>query len=257
MYNYLIDTHAHLDFEDYSENFAQIIGNAEAFGVKKMIIPSVSEKSFETVIEIAQANDGIYCAIGLHPTHASEFGSATVDNMLKFAQHKKVVAIGECGLDYYWQKDDKELQKEVFIKQIEVARKLDKTLIVHDRDAHKDTFDTLSTYAQGLRVVMHCFSGSVAFARECVKKGFYIALGGVVTFKNAKNIHEVAIDVPLENLLLETDCPFLTPVPHRGGVNEPAYIKYVAQQIADLKGVDFDVIQEVTTQNALEVFQIG
>lgn len=256
MYNFLVDTHAHIDFEDYRENFDLMMKNAEEFGVKKMILPSVTEKSFEKVIEIAQANDGVYCAIGIHPTHANEFGAETVDNMIKFAQCDKVVAIGECGLDYYWQKDDKELQKEVFIKQIEVAKKFDKTLIVHDRDAHKDTFDILVEHAKELRVVMHCYSGSVEFARECVKKGFYIALGGVVTFKNAKNIHEVAIDVPLENLLLETDCPFLTPVPHRGGVNEPAYVKYVAQQIADLKGVDFGVVQEATTKNALEVFKI-
>ena len=176
--------------------------------------------------------------------------------MTKLAENPKVVAIGEIGLDYYWDKSFKDLQKEVFIKQIKLANKLNLPIVVHDREAHKDCYDIIKEFNNGSIVLFHCFSGSVEFMRECVKEGWYIALGGVVTFKNAIKMKEVAKDVPLEKLVLETDSPYLTPVPFRGKENKPAYIRYVVEEIANLRGTSIDEIIDITTRNAEEFFGI-
>ena len=159
-------------------------------------------------------------------------------------------------MDYYWDKSYVDVQKEVFIKQIELANELGLPINVHDREAHKDTFDIIKAHNKGSKVIMHCFSGSPEFAKECVREGWYIALGGVVTFKNAKKMKEVAIEVPLEKLLLETDAPYLTPVPYRGKENQPAYVKFVAQEIANLRRISFDEIAAITTENAKGIFAI-
>ena len=159
-------------------------------------------------------------------------------------------------MDYYWDKSFNDLQKEVFIKQVKLANELDLPISIHDREAHKDTFDILTEYNKNSKVVMHCFSGSVEFMRECVKKDWYIAIGGVVTFKKAIKLKEVAKEVPLKKILLETDAPYLTPVPYRGKTNQPAYVKYVAEEIAKLRGMSFDEINEITTENAKDVFKI-
>lgn len=254
--SYLIDTHSHIDMSDF-EDLDAVIANAKIFGVEKIIIPSVDRTSFEKVIEIANKYEGVYCALGIHPTEAQNIRGDDFENILERASNKKVVAIGECGLDYYWDKNFVNEQKKVFLKQIEIAKNLKKALIVHDREAHKDTFDMLTNNIKDeIPVIMHCFSGSFEFAKECVKKGFYIALGGVVTFKNAKKVHEIAQNIPLEHLLLETDAPYLTPVPYRGKRNEPAYVKFVAEEIASLRGISLEEVAQTTTQNARKVFGI-
>lgn len=259
MAQYLIDTHSHIDMPDF-EDLDKVILNAANAGVKNIIVPSVDRNSFEKVIEISNKYEGVYCALGIHP---SEVQGVDGDNykdfekILELAVMPKIVAIGECGLDYYWDKTYVEKQKEVFLKQIEIAKKTKKALIVHDRDAHKDTFDLLTQNIKDeIPVVMHCFSGSLEFAKECIKKGFYIALGGVVTFKNAKKAHEIAKQIPLEFLLLETDAPYLTPEPYRGKRNEPAYVKFVAEEIAKIRGISFEEVAEATTKNAKKVFGI-
>ncbi|MDD3437101.1 MAG: TatD family hydrolase [Candidatus Gastranaerophilales bacterium] len=252
----LIDTHSHIDMPEF-EDLDKVIANAQSFGVEKIIIPSVDVNSFAKVIEIADKYEGIYCALGIHPSEAQ---NAKEEDFVKLAEHcsnKNVVAIGECGLDYYWDKTFITEQKAVFLKQIILAKTLKKTLIVHDREAHKDCFDMLTQNLSGeIPIVMHCFSGSLEFAQECIKKGFYIALGGVVTFKNAKKVHEIAKHIPLDKLLLETDAPYLAPEPYRGKTNEPAYVKYVAEKIAEIRGISFDEIARITTDNAKEVFGI-
>ena len=177
-----------------------------------------------------------------------------LEKITKYSENKKIVGIGEIGLDYYWDKSFNELQKEVFIKQVELANILNLPISVHDREAHKDTFDILTQYNRNSTIIMHCFSGSVEFMKECIKQGWYIALGGVVTFKNAVKAKEVAKEVPLDKLLLETDAPYLTPVPFRGTTNQPAYVKYVAEEIAKIKELSFEEIDKVTTQNAKIVF---
>lgn len=252
----LIDTHSHIDMPDF-QDLSTIIKNAETNGIEKIIIPSVDRSSFENVIKIANSYDEVYVALGIHPTEAQNSQNEDFDKIIELASHKKVVAIGECGLDYYWDKTFIEEQKEIFLKQIEIAKKLKKALIVHDRDAHKDTFEILTQNIKDeIPVIMHCFSGSLEIAKECIKKGFYIALGGVVTFKNAKKVHEIAKEIPLEYLLLETDAPYLTPEPYRGKRNEPAYVKFVAEKIAQIREIPFEDIANITTQNARKVFNI-
>ena len=256
MQNYLIDTHSHIDMEEFDDLDA-IISNAKTAGVEKIILPSVDRNSFEKVIKISSKYEEVYCALGIHPTEAQGVNDSDYDKILELASNPKVVAIGECGLDYYWDKTYVKEQKEVFLKQIEIAKQLSLPLLVHDREAHKDTFDLLNKNINDeINIVMHCFSGSLEFATECVKKGFYIALGGVVTFKNAKKMHEVAKNIPLENLLIETDAPYLTPIPYRGKRNEPAYVKFVAEEIAKIRGISYDEVAENTTANARRVFKI-
>lgn len=253
---FIIDTHSHIDMleKDYLD---AAIERANNYGVKKIILPSVDRSSFETVLDIANKYEEVYCALGIHPTEAQGVNEEDFMKIIELAQNKKVVAIGECGLDYYWDKTYIKEQKEVFLKQIEIAKTLKKPLLVHDREAHKDTYDLLTQNTNGdIPVIMHCFSGSLEFAKECIKKGFYIALGGVVTFKNAKKMQEVAKEIPLESLLLETDAPYLTPEPYRGKQNEPAYTKFIAEKIAELRGLSLEEIAEETTKNARKVFSI-
>lgn len=271
MPDFLIDTHSHIDLKDFDDDLDSVIENARNSGVEKIIVPSVDSDSFEKIIKICGKYPQAYGALGIHPTEAQNAKDEDFEKILELAKApaplegegwvggqpmtNKIVAIGECGLDYYWDKTYAEKQKEVFIKQIKIANELNLPLLVHDREAHKDTFDILAEHAK-TSVVMHCFSGSFEFARECIKKGFYIALGGVVTFKNAKKAHEVAANIPLEYLLLETDAPYLTPEPYRGKRNEPAYTKYSAQRIAEIRGVLYEEIANQTTLNARKVFRV-
>lgn len=250
----LIDTHSHIDMKDF-EDLDSVILNAQNFGVEKIILPSVDRNSFEKVLAISNKYEGVYCALGIHPTEVQNAKDEDFDEIIELSSNKKVVAIGECGLDYYWDKSFIDKQKEAFLKQIKTTKALKKPLIVHDREAHKDTFDLLKDISE-IPVIMHCFSGSFEFAKECIKKGFYIALGGVVTFKNAKKVHEIAKNIPLEYLLLETDAPYLTPEPYRGKRNEPAYVKFVAEKIAEIREISFEEVAEVTTNNARKVFGI-
>ena len=198
----------------------------------------------------------MYGLLGVHPSEVKDWNDNLIDKIKKYAKNKKIVGIGEIGLDYYWDKSFNDLQKEVFIKQIKLANELNLPISIHDREAHKDTYDILKEYNKNSKIIMHCFSGSVEFAKECVKEGWYIALGGVVTFKNAIKMKEVAKNIPIENLLLETDAPYLTPVPYRGKTNQPAYVKYVAEEIAKLRDTSFEEIDRITTQNAERVFNI-
>ena len=255
----LIDTHAHVNFETYEKRLDEVFENAKNNDVRLMILPGVEISKWNEIIEFSEKYDNVYGAIGVHPSEIKDFNENAVQKMAELLKHPKIKAVGEVGLDYYWDKDEniRARQKEVFIKQIKLANQANKTLIIHEREAHKDAFDILKEYANSeVNVIMHCFSGSTEFMKECVNQGYYIALGGIVTFKNALKPKEVAKDVPLDRLLVETDCPFLTPHPHRGEENEPAYVKFVAQEIASIKGISFEEVAEVTTKNALKVFNI-
>lgn len=250
---YLIDTHAHLDmYEDWNA----VIENAKANGVKKIIIPAVETEYFQKILDIANSYENVYCMLGIFPTEAKNWHDDILYEIRNLSKNKKVVAIGEIGLDYYWDKSFVEAQKDIFIKQIKLANELGLPIEIHDREAHKDCFDILKEYNNGSDVVFHCFSGSVEFAKECIKQGWYVALGGVVTFKNAVKTKEVAKEIPLEMLMLETDSPYLTPVPYRGKENQPAYVKYVAEEIAKLRGCSVEEVVSVTTANAEKVFKI-
>jgi len=253
MKNYLIDTHAHIDM---LENAEKAIQNAIENGIKKLIIPCAYPKDIEKIYNMAIKYENVFGMLGVHPSEAKDWDDSLIDIIKKYSSNPKIIAIGEIGLDYYWDKSFNDIQKDVFIKQIKIANELNLPICVHDREAHKDTFDILKEYNECSDVIMHCFSGSVEFARECIKEDWYLAIGGVVTFKNAIKMKEVAIDIPLEKLLLETDTPYLTPVPFRGKENQPAYIKYVAEEIAKLRGITFEEIAQVTSLNAERVFKI-
>lgn len=252
----MIDTHAHIDLENYEGKIDDVIAKAQQNGVFQVVVPSVNSKSFKNIINLIEKHDSLYGALGVHPEDLEGFGGQVLEEIAELSKHPKIVAIGEIGLDYYWDKSNIEGQKEAFRMQIELAKRVKKPVLVHDRDAHEDTFKILKeTNAAEVGVVMHCFSGSVEFAKECVKEGFYIALGGVTTFKNAKKAKEVAKAVPLDRLLLETDSPYMTPVPFRGKENEPAYVKYVAEEIANLRGITLEEVDIATTENAHRLFK--
>lgn len=253
----IVDTHAHIDFDCYKDKLDEVLSEAKKNGVEKIIVPAVEPGGYERVLELASKYPDLYCAIGLHPSEAKQFNNEVRDEILRLAKGEKVAAIGECGLDYYWDKSFAAKQKEAFIAQIEIANELKKTLIVHDRDAHFDTFEILKSHRNPVvNVVMHCFSGSSEFALQCVKEGFFIAVGGVLTFKNAKKMHEVVEKVPLEFLLSETDSPYLTPEPYRGKENQPAYTKFVVEKIAEIKNLPLSEVEKVLYDNAMRAFRL-
>ena len=251
----MIDTHTHINcIEEISVE--DVIKNALDNGVEKLIVPAAYPTDIEVVKELAQKYENVYGLLGVHPSEVKGWNDDLIDKIKEYSKSSKIVGIGEIGLDYYWDKSFNDLQKEVFIKQIKLANELNFPISVHDREAHKDTFDILTEYNKNSAVVMHCFSGSVEFMKECVKQGWYIAIGGVVTFKKAIKMKEVVKEVPLDKLLLETDAPYLTPVPYRGKTNQPAYVKYVAEEIASIRGISFEEVDEITTQNAKKVFSL-
>jgi len=233
-----------------------VIKEMSELGVKKAIIPSVEISTLDKVVELAKSDENLYGMVGLFPSEAKTYTQEFEEKMEILAKNnKKIVAVGEVGLDYYWDKSFVAEQKDVFVKQIQLAQKLNLPLVVHDREAHKDCFDILKEQ-KAKNVLFHCFSGSVEFMRECVKEGWYIALGGVVTFKNAVKIKDVAREIPLDKLVLETDSPYLTPVPYRGKPNKPAYVKYVAEEIAKIREMPLNELIDITTTNAERFFGI-
>lgn len=255
MKDYLIDTHCHINYIEGLNPF-EIVNNAIENDVKKIVVPAASLDDFDIIIELCEKFDNVYGYLGIHPEEISNWSDEILDKIRVHIQNKKIVGIGEIGLDYYWDKSNIEKQKEIFIKQIKLANELNFPMNIHSREASKDTFDILSEYNKNSTVIMHCFSGSVEFAKECLKCGMYIALGGVVTFKNALKVKEVAKIVPIDRLLLETDSPYMAPVPYRGKTNQPSFIKFVAQEIASLKGIEAEEIINATSENAERILKI-
>lgn len=251
---YIINTHSHVNMlreTDIDEAIQNAIDNKIV-----TIVPSSSAQDiFDTDKFIKKYND-VYGYVGVFPEEVKDFSDKTLSDMEEIIKsNPKIIGIGEIGLDYYWDKSFKELQKEVFIKQIEFANQMNLPLNIHSREAHLDTLEILKKYNKNSTAIMHCFSGSLEFARECIKEGIYIALGGVVTFKNAKKTKEVAKNIPLEYLLLETDDPYLAPVPFRGKENQPMYVKYVAEEIANLRGITPEEVAKTSTENAKKIFK--
>ena len=248
----LIDTHAHLDM---LENPDLAIKEAKDAGVKEIIIPSASEDSFDKILELCHKYNDIYALLGVHPEDCEKFSDSTAKKIIELAKDKKVVGIGEIGLDYHYTKENKEIQKRVFNTQIEIAKMLDLPIVVHDREAHGDVLNILKEQ-KAKKVLLHCYSGSVEFMRECISLGYKIALGGVVTFKNAKEPKEVAREINMSDLMLETDCPYLAPHPFRGSENSPKYIGFVAKEIANLRNISYDSVVIETSKNAKEFFNL-
>lgn len=251
---YIINTHSHVNMLRET-NIGEAIQNAIDNKIVTIVPSSSAQDIFDTDKFIKKYND-VYGYVGVFPEEVKDFSDKTLSDMEKIIKsNPKIIGIGEIGLDYYWDKSFKELQKEVFIKQIEFANQMNLPLNIHSREAHLDTLEILKKYNKNSTAIMHCFSGSLEFARECIKEGIYIALGGVVTFKNAKKTKEVAKNIPLEYLLLETDDPYLAPVPFRGKENQPMYVKYVAEEIANLRGITPEEVAKTSTENAKKIFK--
>ncbi len=251
---YIINTHSHVNMLRET-NIDEAIQNAIDNKIVTIVPSSSVQDIFDTDKFIKKYND-VYGYVGVFPEEVKDFSDKTLTDMEEIIKsNPKIIGIGEIGLDYYWDKSFKELQKEVFIKQIEFANQMNLPLNIHSREAHLDTLEILKKYNKNSTAIMHCFSGSLEFARECIKEGIYIALGGVVTFKNAKKTKEVAKNIPLEYLLLETDDPYLAPVPFRGKENQPMYVKYVAEEIANLRGITPEEVAKTSTENAKKIFK--
>ncbi|MCM3738168.1 TatD family hydrolase [Bacillus cytotoxicus] len=253
----LFDTHSHLNADQFKEDLQEVIARMKEVGVSYTVVVGFDEVTIKKAIELAETYDFIYAAVGWHPVDAIDMTEEHLKWLEELADHPKVVALGEMGLDYHWDKSPKEVQKEVFRKQIRLARKVNLPIIIHNREATQDIVDILKEEnASEVGGIMHCYSGGVEVAKQCVEMNFLISLGGPVTFKNAKKPKEVAMEIPMEQLLIETDCPYLTPHPFRGKRNEPSYVKLVAEEIANLKGLSYEEVAIKTTENAKKLFGI-
>lgn len=249
----MIDVHAHLDaFEDVKD----VIEEAKKRGIKKIVTAGYNLLSSKRSMEIASEFDGVYAVVGVHPENVEEVDKNYLEEIGCFALGKKVVGIGEIGLDYHFTTETKEKQKKMFIDQIELANNLGLPIVVHSRDAMGDTLEILKTHTPKFGGLMHCYSGSIESAKELLKLNFSFSFGGVCTFKNAKNVCTVIENFPLEKIMLETDCPYLAPVPHRGERNEPKYIPLIAEKIAELKNVSLEEVVNETTENAEKLFNL-
>lgn len=251
-----IDVHAHLDNVRYEEDLDTIVKNAKEKCVEKIITAGYDLNSSYVDVEIANRFENVFATVGVHPENVEGLEKNYLEKLETLLKNKKVVAIGEIGLDYHWRKDNQELQKKIFIEQIDLANKLDLPIVVHCRDAVGDTLQILKEHTPKRESLMHCYGGSVESAKEFIKLGFSFSFGGVVTFKNAKNVQEVVKNIPLEKIMLETDCPYMSPEPFRGKVNEPKNIPIIAEKIADIKNIKIDEVEKNTTKNAEKLFKI-
>ena len=255
----LIDTHCHLNDEKFSADFEEVVNRAESFGVTKIINFGDTLENSAQVVELAEKFSGMYAGVGIHPSEIANFDeNNSVEKIVALAANKKVVAIGEIGLDYYWEKDSEVrlAQQKTFIQQLDIARQLNLPVCIHERDAHGDALKILKSECKGLRGVLHCYSGSLEMAREIWKLGWLIGIDGPITFKNSAKLPEIVKAAPREMILLETDAPYLAPVPNRGKRNEPSYLVDIAKKIAELRGESLEEVAEYTTANAKRLYQL-
>lgn len=254
MYKNIFDSHAHYTDKAFNDDRENMLGSLRESGICGVINCGADIESSVFSVELANKYDYIFAACGIHPEEADKIPENHIEILKNLARNEKCVAIGEIGLDYYWRQDNKEKQKELFENQILLSKELDLPIIVHDREAHGDTLEILKKHKP--KGVLHCFSGSAEMAKEVLKLGMYIGLGGALTFKNARKAVEVAEMLPLDKLLLETDCPYMAPVPFRGKRNYSGYIPYIAEKIAEIKGIDPQTVLDITSENAKKLFDL-
>lgn len=265
----LIDTHAHLDFEQFHDDREKVLKNAKKAGVEKIINVGSSLQGSIDSVKLAQSCDQIYAAVGIHPEDIDGINGNVMAQITELAQKPKVVAIGEIGLDYFHNSKNKEKQKREMIVQIGIARRFSLPLIIHCRDAENDVLEILKEEAEGLKGVLHCFSGDWIFAKKILDIGFLISFTGAITYKQKKkenedprgceyksDVHKAIEKIPLEKMMVETDSPFLTPEPYRGKRNEPAYVVEVAKKIAEIKNISFSEVAKTATKNAENLFKL-
>lgn len=248
----IIDTHAHLNTEAFDSDLDTVLERATQSDVKKIIVIGMNQRANSRALELS-SRPNLYATVGLHPSDVLE--GLDIDLLKQQSRLPKVVAIGEIGIDLYWVKDNLELQVLVFKRQLELAIELDLPVVIHMRDSAKEIYEVVKHYPE-LKGVMHCFSASLDWALKYIELGFYIGIGGPVTFKNNLEVKQVATHIPLERLLVETDSPYLAPVPHRGKQNEPAYTKLVVEEIAKLRGISVEEVSTMTTRNAMRLFRL-
>lgn len=252
----IFDSHAHLDDEQFKEGPEAVIDRALANGITWIINPGCDLSSSKKAVEYAKKYEMIYAAVGFHPHEASMAKDEDYDMLAQWCSEDKVVAVGEIGLDYYYNLSPKDVQQRTFAKQLDLARQVHKPVIIHDRDAHADTLRIIKKEGQGVHGVFHCYSGSLEMAKELLKMGYYISFAGPLTFKNAAKLREVAAFVPLDRILIETDSPYLTPVPYRGHRNEPCYVRYVFDELVKIKDCRKDVLAAQLKDNMGRLFNI-
>lgn len=260
----MIDTHCHINFDSYDQDRMEVLQRAVEAGVTRIIIPAVDIETSRDIIKMVTTHAGLYGAVGIHPNSTADFTDLMLPEVETLAAQPKIVSIGEIGLDYYWDKSPKEKQFQAFEAQLALAAKLELPVIIHNRQASEDTMSILETWAKGLTGslkqcpgVMHSFSGTQAIAERALAAGFYLGFTGPITYKNADETRRIAATVPLDRLLVETDGPFLTPVPHRGKRNEPAYIPLIIERLAGIKLSTPEEIARITTENAIRLFQLN
>ena len=254
----LIDSHAHLEMPEFKKDLEAVIQRANQSGVDIILTVGTEKKDWARALEIAQAHPFIFAILGVHPHNAKDIDEDTYSILRTLCQSEKVKAYGEIGLDFFRNHSPRDVQLQRFREQIGLARELRLPIVIHDRDAHEETVEILTSekaYENG--GVIHCFSGDYDMAKKCLDLGFAISVPGSITFKNAVEFQDIIKRLPLESILVETDAPYLTPVPFRGKRNEPSYVRFTAQKIAEIKKVSFDRVAEVTSENALRVFRLN
>ncbi|WP_315274878.1 TatD family hydrolase [Selenomonas sputigena] len=254
----LIDSHAHLDGEKFADDRAAVVERAMANGVVKIITMGDSLESSARSVALTEEFEAVYAAVGIHPEEAQPMTAATDDQLAAWTAQEKVVAIGEIGLDYYWEKDEEKraLQRAIFVRQLDLARQLRLPVCIHDREAHGDMMKILKTEGRGLRGVLHCYSGSWEMAAELLKGDWYFGIDGPLTYKNAAKLPEIVQRLPAERILVETDSPYLSPMPFRGKRNEPAHVLYVAKKAAELRGESLEAFARATRENTRDLYGI-
>ena len=253
-----IDTHCHMEDENFNSDRAEVLERAKMAGVVAIINFGSTMESSIAICELAKNFSGIYGGIGIHPEEIDDFDKNTCAKLAELAENKKVIAIGEIGLDYHWEKDleRRQIQQKIFIEQLDLARQLKLPVCVHDRDAHGDTLKILQTEGKNLRGVLHCYSGSLEMAREVWKLGWFIGVDGPLTFKNSAKLPEIVKAAPRDKILIETDAPYLAPVPYRGKRNEPAYVVEVAKKLAEFRGETLEEVAAYTAANAKNLYAL-
>jgi len=252
----LLDTHCHIDLDRFEPDRDDVIRRARSVGVEQMILIGFNPDRWASGASLCRRHDGLHLAVGLHPTEAESWSGEFESTLREAIGEYHAVAIGETGLDYHWKSDTAAIQKEAFARQIELAQEFDLPFVVHQREAERDAIDVLRASGPPHRGVMHCFTGDPAFLQECLDLGLHIGLGGAVTFRKLKDLHESVRVAPLHRILLETDAPFMTPSPYRGERNEPSYLTFTAARIAELRGMSVDEVADATTDNAKELFRL-
>ena len=250
----IIDTHAHYDDEQFDADRDELLKKMQENGIGVIVNAGSTIESWDKIRRLTEEYPFVYGAVGVHPDETGSLDEAGMAEMERMLDLEKIVAVGEIGLDYYWDNEAHEVQKKWFIRQIELARKKEMPVIIHSREAAADTFEIMKEHAAGMKAVIHCYSYSPEMAREYVKMGYYIGVGGVVTFKNAKKLKEVVEEIPLSSIVLETDCPYLAPEPYRGKRNCSLYLPYVAEKIARIKGVSVEEVVSRTEENSRDLY---